>query len=312
MKKDFEINIAVIGAGRLGTTIAYTIAVNKPEKIKIVSISSPTQKSLGRAKSILGKFSEKIMFTDCNTDAAAAANCIFICTPDDLISTVCKEIFGQKNMLKKTPQKNSTFAVHFSGSKPLKELDPARTAGAGTLSIHPLKSFASIPGAIKTLKGTEYGITYNTPGEGRLAKIIVKVLGGHSIIVEDSKKPLYHAAACIASNYLVALIDYAVYINEKIGIKPEDSIKGLLSLVEGTVKNIGETGTKKSLTGPIARGDTGTIKDHIKNFNRLFNKEDTAVYRLMGKKTAEIARQNGWIDGGTYEELINILKEQTG
>lgn len=312
MKKDFEINIAVIGAGRLGTTIAYTIAAKKLKKIKIVSISSPIQKSLGRAKTVLGKFSEKIMFTGSNTNAAAEANCIFICTPDDLINMVCKEIFNQKNIFEKTSQKNNAFAVHFSGSKPLKELDSARTAGAGVLSIHPLKSIASIPQAIKTLKDTEYGITYNTPGEGRLAKSIVKILGGHSIIVEDSKKPLYHAAACIASNYLVTLIDYAVYINEKIGIKPEDSIKGLLSLVEGTVKNIGKTGTKKSLTGPIARGDTGTIKDHIKNFNSLFNKEDTAVYRLMGKKTAEIAKQNGWIDDGKYEELTNILKDGTG
>lgn len=312
MKKDFKINIAVIGAGRLGTTMACAIAAKKLKKIKIVSISSPTQKSLGRAKAVLGKLSEKIMFTDNNTGAAAAANCIFICTPDDIISVVCREIFGQKNMSGKTPQKNNTFAVHFSGSKPLKELDSARAAGAGILSIHPLKSFASIPQAIKTLKGTEYGITYNTPGGGRLAKSIVKILGGHSIIVEDSKKPLYHAAACIASNYLVTLIDYAVYINEKIGIKPEDSIKGLLSLVEGTVKNIGETGTKKSLTGPIARGDTGTIEDHMKSFSGLFSKEDTAVYRLMGKKTAELARQNRWIDNGTYEELINILKDGTG
>lgn len=311
MKKDFKINIAVIGAGRLGTTIAYAIAAKKLKKIKIASISSPTQKSIGRAKAVLGKFSEKIMFTGSNTSAAAEANCIFICTPDDLINMVCKEIFDQKNRLKKTPQKNSAFVVHFSGSKPLKELDSARTAGAGVLSIHPLKSFASIPGAIKTLKDTEYGITYNTPGEKRLAKSIVKTLGGHSIIVEDSKKPLYHAAACIASNYLVALIDHAVYINDKIGIKPEECIKGLLSLVEGTVKNIGETGTKKSLTGPIARGDTGTIKDHIKNFNTFFNKEDAEVYRLMGKKTAEIARQNGWIDSGTYEELINILKDES-
>jgi len=182
----------------------------------------------------------------------------------------------------------------------------------GILSIHPLKSFASIPGAIKTLKGTEYGITFNTPGEGSLARSIVKILGGHSIIVEDSKKPLYHAAACIASNYLVTLIDYAVYINEKIGIKPEDSIKGLLSLVEGTVKNIGEAGTKKSLTGPIARGDTGTIEDHIKNFTTThFSKEDTEIYRLMGKKTAGIAKKNGWIGDRTYKDLINILKDQT-
>ncbi|HAJ95524.1 MAG TPA: DUF2520 domain-containing protein, partial [Actinobacteria bacterium] len=79
-------------------------------------------------------------------------------------------------------------------------------------------------------------------------KLLIKVLEGRSIFVKDSTKPIYHAAACIASNYLVALIDYAVYINEKIGISPEQSTRGLMDLIEGTVDNIRKMGTKKSLT----------------------------------------------------------------
>ena len=308
MNKNKKINIAIIGAGRMGTTIAYTIASKNQKNIKIISLSTPTKKSLDRAKKILGNFSKKILFTNNNKKAAAEANCIFICTPDDIIKTVCKEIFNKNNP--RNTNKENIFAVHFSGSKPLKDLESARKAGAGTLSLHPLKSFASIPAAIKTIKNTEYGITYNTPEGEKLAKKIVETLGGCSIIVEDSKKPLYHAAACVASNYLVTLIDYAVYINEKAGIKPEDSIKGLLSLIEGTVKNISGGGTKRSLTGPIARGDTGTILNHMKNFKENLSDKDTEIYRLMGKKTAEIAKQNGWIDNKVYNELINILKKQ--
>lgn len=310
MNKNQKTNIAIIGAGRLGTTIAYIIAAKNQEKNKIISISSPTQKSLDRAKETLKSFSKNIIFTRDNKKAAAEANCIFICTPDDLIKTVCREIFDKKNTKNINKRKENIFAVHFSGSKPLKDLQSAKISGAGTLSIHPLKSLASITSAIKTIKNTEYGITYNTPEEEGMAKKIVSLLGGHSITVKDSKKPLYHAAACVASNYLVTLIDYAVYINEKIGIKPEDSIKGLLSLIEGTVKNIGETGTKKSLTGPIARGDISTIKDHMKNFKKHLDDKDTEVYRLMGRKTAEIAKQNRWIDNKVYNELINILKNQ--
>jgi len=303
-----KINIAIIGAGRLGTTIAFIIASKNQKNIKIVSISSQTKKSINRAKKTLGDFSKKILFTINNKEAAAKANCIFICTPDDIIKKVCRELFGQKKQTIIKQKKEDIFVIHFSGSKPLKVLNAAAETGAGILSIHPLKSLASIPRAIKTIKNTEYGITYNTPEEEMLAKTIVEVLGGHSIIVEDSKKPLYHAAACVASNYLVTLVDYAVYINEKIGIKPEDSIKGLLSLVEGTVKNIGETGTKKSLTGPIARGDTGTIKDHMKNLKEHLSDEDIEIYKLMGKKTAGIAKQNGWIENKIYNEIIDILK----
>jgi len=308
MDKNKKINIAIIGAGRLGTTIAHTIAFENKKNMKIISISSKTMKSLNRAKKILGEFSKKILFTKNNKKAAAKANCIFICTPDDIIKKVCRELFGQKKQTKTKQKKENISAIHFSGSKSLKDLENARRAGALTLSIHPLKSLASIRGAIKTIKNTEYGITFNTPEEEELAKIIVETLGGHSIIVEDNKKPLYHAAACVASNYLVTLIDYAVYINKKIGIKPEDSIKGLLSLVKGTVKNIGGTGTKKSLTGPIARGDTGTVKDHMKNFKEHLSDKDIEIYRIMGKKTAGIAKQNGWIEDKVYDELIDILK----
>jgi predicted short-subunit dehydrogenase-like oxidoreductase (DUF2520 family) len=308
MNKNIKTNIAIIGAGRLGTTIAYTIALKNKKNMKIVSMSSTTMKSLDRAKKILGELSKKILFTKNNKKAAAKANCIFICTPDDIIKKVCSELSGQKKQTKTKQKKENISVVHFSGSKPLKDLESARKTGALTLSIHPLKSLASIQGAIKTIKNTEYGITFNTPEEEEVAKKIVETLGGHSIIVEDNKKPLYHAAACVASNYLVTLIDYAVYINEKIGIKPEDSIKGLLSLVRGTVKNIGGAGTKKSLTGPIARGDTGTIKDHMKNFKEHLSDKDIEIYRLMGKKTAGIAKQNGWIEDKVYNELIDILK----
>ena len=240
MNKNKKTNIAIIGAGRLGTTLAYIIASKNNENINIVSISSPTQKSLNRAKKTLGDFSKKILFTKNNTKAAEEANHIFICTPDDIIKTVCRELFDQKKQTKE-----NLFVIHFSGSKSLVDLKTAQKAGAETLSIHPLKAFASIPGAIKTIKNTEYGITYTTREGKKCAKKIVEILKGHTIDVQDNKKPLYHAAACIASNYLVTLIDYAVYINKKAGISPEDSIKGLLSLIEGTVKNISENGTKK-------------------------------------------------------------------
>ncbi len=309
MNKNKEINIAIIGAGRLGTTLAYIIASKKKKNIKIISISSPTQKNLERAKKILGELSKKIQFTKSNKKAVIKTNCIFICTPDDSIKKVCRELFNKKKPIKTKQKKENVFVIHFSGSKPLKELESAKKTGSGTLSIHPLKSLASIPGAIKTIKNTEYGITYTTPEEEKIAKTIVKTLGGNIIIVEDSKKPLYHAAACVASNYLVALIDYAVYINQKIGIKPQDSIKGLLSLAKGTIENIGETGTKKSLTGPIARGDTGTLKDHMENFKKYLSEKDAEIYKLMGIKTASIAKQNKWIENKTYNELTDILNK---
>ncbi len=304
MEKTTGINLCVIGAGRVGTTISYMFARKKLPDVKLKAISSRSAESLNRAKKILGNMTAGVTFTSENLKAVSLANCVLICTPDDTISKVCNEIFEGKDKDLK-----NYYVFHFSGSKSLEVLNSARTAGAEVASIHPLKSFASIEEAVRTLPGTVFGITYSSTKSKKVAESLVKSLGGEIIEVENEKKPLYHAAACVASNYLVTLIDYAVLIHEKIGIKPEDSLKGLIGLIEGTVGNIKKMGTKKSLTGPIARGDTGTIKEHIGSFNKFFSRGDTELYRIMGVETSKIAYQNGWIEESTVEKLKEILEE---
>ncbi|MFZ3085598.1 MAG: DUF2520 domain-containing protein [Candidatus Hydromicrobium sp.] len=304
MKKTTRINLCVIGAGRVGTTVSYTLAEKELTNIKLKAISSRSMESLSRAKKILGSKAAGVIFTRENSEAVSLANCILICTPDDVINSVCSDIFKDKSKDFK-----NYYAIHFSGSKSLEVLNSARAAGAEIASIHPLKSFASIEEAIKSLPGTIFGITYSSTESKKMAEFLVKSLGGEIIEVENNKKPLYHAAACVASNYLVTLINYAVLIHKKMGIKPEDSLKGLMGLVEDTVNNIKKMGTEKSLTGPIARGDVGTIKEHVKSFNEFFSKEDSALYRMMGIETSKIAHQNKWIKESTVEELKEILKE---
>jgi predicted short-subunit dehydrogenase-like oxidoreductase (DUF2520 family) len=304
MKKTTRINLCVIGAGRVGTTVSYTLAEKELPDIKLKAISSRSMESLNRAKKILGGKAADVIFTRENSKAVSLANCILICTPDDVISSVCSDIFSGKSKDFK-----NYYAIHFSGSKSLEVLNSARAAGAEIASIHPLKSFASIEEAIKSLPGTIFGITYSSKESKKIAEFLVKSMGGEIIEVEDNKKPLYHAAACVASNYLVTLINYAVLIHKKMGIKPEDSLKGLMGLVEDTVSNIKKMGTEKSLTGPIARGDIGTIKEHVKSFNEFFSKEDSALYRMMGIETSKIAHQNKWIKESTVDELKEILKE---
>ena len=304
MKKTTRINLCVIGAGRVGTTVSYTLAEKELPNIKLRAISSRSIESLNRAKKILGSKAAGVIFTRESSKAVSLANCILICTPDDVINSVCSDIFKDKSKDFK-----NYYAIHFSGSKSLEVLNSARAAGAEIASIHPLKSFASIEEAIKSLPGTIFGITYSSTESKKMAEFLVKSLGGEIIEVENNKKPLYHAAACVASNYLVTLINYAVLIHKKMGIKPEDSLKGLMGLVESTVSNIKKMGTEKSLTGPIARGDVGTIKEHVKSFNEFFSKEDSALYRMMGIETSKIAHQNKWIKESTVDELKEILKE---
>ncbi len=306
MKKNNKLNICIIGAGRTGTTFAYVLAGNKSGDLKIVSVSSRSDASIKRAKEILGGLAKDINFTKNNIEAAAAANCVMICTPDDKIKDAAEEVFKSGSI---DPTKYTV--IHSSGSRSLKALEAAGSAGAGIASVHPLKSFASIPEAIETIPGTFFGLTSGGGEARKAAARIVEGLHGIVIEVEDSKKPLYHAAACVASNYMVTLINYAVFLHEVAGIKPDDSLKGLMSLIEGTIENIKKMGTKKSLTGPVARGDTGTIEEHIKNLENNLNQEDISLYRLMGIETAKIAKHNKWIDDKAVRRLENILKNRS-
>jgi predicted short-subunit dehydrogenase-like oxidoreductase (DUF2520 family) len=113
----------------------------------------------------------------------------------------------------------------------------------------------------------------------------------------------------VASNYLVSLINYAVKIHEGIGIEADVSLKGLMGLVEGTIDNIKNLGTKKSLTGPIARGDVGTIEEHLENFYKYFAIEDVYPYKAMGIETSRLAFENKWITKEVLNKFEELFKE---
>ncbi len=304
-------SILIIGAGRLGTTISAVLAAKTVPDLKIGYIASRTNQSLLKAKEIIGKDGREIIFTRDVVKGVKGCNIIFICTPDDEIEKVCDNIAKSAELSLK-----GKYFIHFSGSKRLEVLGNAKKSGAHIASIHPMKSFASIADSIKTIGGTVYGITIDEMQLSReytetksLIIRIVESLGGTAVEVKNDDKPLYHAAACVASNYLVSLVNYAVEINEKIGIKPEDSLKGLIGLIESTINNIKKLGTKKALTGPIARGDTGTIKEHLDYFKKDFKKDDYLIYKVLGLATSKIAYENKWITGRIYEEFKRIFSD---
>ena len=177
--------------------------------------------------------------------------------------------------------------------------------------MHPLKSFAFAGEAARTLENTLYGVTYdkNDKKIKKIIDILSKILKGRTIFVENDKKTLYHACACIASNYLVTLMDFAIDAGSEAGLDPAIFLSGLVNLSEGTLLNIKKSGTKKALTGPIARGDTGTINEHMEKIKELKRDDIKELYEVMGKKTAKIALENTWIDDKTYNELVKILKK---
>ena len=247
MKNKTSYNFAIIGLGIVGTAIGHLL--NKSGH-KIVAISDKSAAALKRALPYTGGKA----FSD-PKKAVLKADSILITTPDDTILHACNEIADSKLIKEK-------FVFHMSGACGLDLLDTAKKAGAIIASIHPMQSFSSIDNAVNSIPGSVFGITADKIAK-KHAEIIVADLRGIPIFVSPAQKPLYHAAACFASPYLVSLLNVVESIYESIGISKINARKAYLPLLHGTLKNIEISGSIQALTGPIARGDAGTIKKHL-------------------------------------------------
>lgn len=289
MKKD---TIAIIGLGKVGTAVGYLL---RRAGYEIRAVADNSVDAMERGISYTGGegFSDPVR-------ASMQADAIFITTPDDFIESVCNEISQGGGV---SPGKR---VVHMSGAGGLNLLESARGNGAQVASIHPLQSFADVKGVIETIPGSTFAITAD--GETKdWAMGIVADLGGTPFLVSETDKPLYHAAACVASNYLVTLMSIVEDIYLNLGMNSDEAVKSFWPLVRGTMKNMEGRGIAKSLTGPIARGDSGTIRTHLKVL-REKTPELLEIYRTMGLATVEIGLRNKTLSEERAGEIKSLLK----
>jgi predicted short-subunit dehydrogenase-like oxidoreductase (DUF2520 family) len=192
-----------------------------------------------------------------------------------------------------------------SGAGGLDLLDPARSAGAFRASIHPMQSFADSAMALENLPGSVFGITVDLPAR-EWAVRIVESLGGIPFFVAEENKALYHAAACMASNYLTTLIHEVGTVYEAIGMSREESLRAFWPLVRGTLRNIETLGTVRALTGPVARGDAGTIEKHLRAFREKLP-QLLEAYCTLGMRTVQLARGKGTLTPEEAGQLQSIF-----
>ena len=154
-------------------------------------------------------------------------------------------------------------------------------------------------------KGYMVGII--TGGNSKHVETRFKNLGVKDIYLKSRDKVAYHAAAVFACNYLVTLVKLSTDLWETFRIPPEKATKALLPLLRGTLNNIDTLGIPQCLTGPIARGDIGTVTKHIKTLHKKAPALLTP-YTELGRQTIPVALAKGKIDKNRSIELEKILK----
>ena len=214
------LKIGIIGAGTVGSALAIRLAESG---YSVAAVSSGTCASAEKlAQAIKG-----CRACTGNQQVADIADFVFITTPDAVIPQIAAGLQWHKGQ----------SVVHCSGADSTAVLEPARKMGAQTGAFHPLQTFANIKQAIANLPGSTFAIEAEEPLLTTLKEMAEK-LSCRWIELKAEDKVIYHAAAVIASNYLVTLVKLADDLWETFGIPREQATQALLPLLKGTLNNI--------------------------------------------------------------------------
>ncbi len=287
-------SIAIIGAGKVGSALGILL---QQKGYTMTAVASRTKES---AEQLANRLNCPVLS---NQEAAARAELVFITTPDRSIAQVAAEIAGAGSLWP------GQVVAHTSGAHPATELRGVRETGALAVSIHPLQSFAEVRGAMENLPGSYFALEGDESALP-LARLVVEDLDGKCFIISAADKPIYHAAACIASNYLVSLMHFATGLYAKFGLEPREAFEALYPLVQGTVANITKVGPTLALTGPVARGDSPTIAGHMKALQELEDHQLQELYSILGQYTIKVALEKDGITAQQSEELNKIFKSK--
>lgn len=283
-----QVKVGFIGAGTVGTALAVRLS---GKGYPVIAVASRSRSS---ADGLAGRVPGCQAY-DSKQSVADAAELVFITTPDDAIAQVVAELDWHSGQA----------VVHCSGADSLDSLEPAREVGAQVGGFHPLQTFASVDHAIQNLPGSTFAL--ETDGDLlETLKQMASALDGNWIRLKAGDKVLYHAAAVLACNYLVTLVKLATDLWQVFGVSTPEATRALMPLLRGTLNNLENVGLPNCLTGPIARGDLGTIGKHLAALEKSAPAL-VSTYRELGLQTVPIAVGKGRIDSTRAEELRQML-----
>lgn len=212
---------------------------------------------------------------------------ILIATPDDEIAVTAQKLAA----LQKGPVRGRTV-LHTSGALSSSDtLSDLAEMGFHVGSLHPLVSVSNSQTGSASLRGAYYCIEGDTAAAG-VARTIVRDLKGQSFHIPSQSKPLYHAAAVMASGHIVALFVLAAEMLVECGLNPRSARRVLLPLLESTVDNLSASEPARALTGTFARGDLATVQRHLQALSTHKLADALAAYKLLGRRSLELARSN--------------------
>ena len=282
------LRIGFIGAGRLGTALAWSFAQHG---LRVAAVASMIQSDAQRlAASIAG-------CTVMGDGQQVVDNCdiVFVTTPDGAIAETAAQFRWRQGVA----------AVHCSGVTEVAALDHAAHGGAMTGGFHPMQTFGDPAAAVRSLPGCTITIEAPEPLNAALVAVAQR-LECRINRLPPGMRGRYHAAAGYTSQFINALFAEAATIWKSWGATQEDAVRALLPLARGTLASIESAGLVEGMPGPVSRGDVGSIEKHVAALTPL-GPDVMEFYRVVCDRTIPLGMERGAIDAAAAARLREIL-----
>jgi predicted short-subunit dehydrogenase-like oxidoreductase (DUF2520 family) len=291
--------MAIIGAGRVGRALGRRL---HELDWKIGAVITRSEASARKAVRFIGAGKARATLSR----EVLASRLILISTPDDAVAKVAAELarIGAEELRGKV-------VLHTSGALNCGALKAVRDWGAAVGSMHPLQSFSGV--GIPPLEGKVFAIE-GDPAAIRLARQIVRALGGLPIQIAGASKILYHAAAAFAAGHVLAVEETATRLLMLSGMKRSEAVRALLQLTRQVLENFERLGPRAAWTGPLARGDYGVVAAHLAAMKRLPCEFSNAYAALNGLASLVLSSASAGIltaSNGDARNKISLVKARS-
>ena len=287
-----RLSVGVVGAGRVGVVLAAALA---RAGHRVVAVVRGLRRLRRRVEALLP-----------GTPVRAAdrgrrrADLVLLTVPDDVLPGLVDGLVAAGACAA------ASCIVHTSGRYGVAVLDAATRAGALPLALHPAMTFTGRHEDLARLAGACFGVTAPDPLRP-IAEALVVEMGGDPQWVDEEQRPLYHAALAAGANHLATLVNESVDLLRRCGVEePERLLAPLLGAALDNALRSGDA----ALTGPVARGDAGTVAAHLREL-RAGVARTAAAYVAMARLTADRALAAGLLKPEAAEALLDVLRRRT-
>lgn len=286
--------VGVVSAGRVGAVVGAAWAAAGHH---VVATSGVSRASVRRAERLLPGV--PLLPPD---DVAAQADLVLLAVPDDVLPGLVRGLAAAGAF------RPGQIVVHTSGAHGVAVLVPAAEHGVLPLALHPVLTITGRTEDVARLNGASVGVTAAGGDEAAwsVGEALVVEMGADPVRVPEAVRPLYHAALAHGANHLVTLVRDCVDTLETAGVRPaEQLVAPLLSAALDNALRHGD----RALTGPVARGDTGTVRTHLRELDAV-DPDLAATYRVLAARTAHRAEAAGLLPGHAIRDVLAALEEE--